>query len=426
MLDVMAGNRRKRGSVDRLPSGAYRVRVYAGKDPVTGRRLDLVEVAATAAAAEKVRTKLLSQLDERRNARTKATVNELLDRYLEVLIVADSTRAGYEGYIVNHIRPVLGKLKVGELDGETLDRFYAQLRRCRVRCSSQRRTNLVDHRTAREHDCDERCRPHVCKPLSSATIRQIHWILSGALTRAVRWRWIATNPVEAAQPPSAAPPNPHPPTAAEAARILQAAWDDDPAWGTFIWVAMTTGARRGEMCAIRRSYVDLDGQTLTLLRSISQIGLKEKGTKTHQQRRIALDAETVEVLRTHLAQLDDVVESLGVKPESVAFVFSYSPTGDKPMHPSTVTHRYRRLVERLGIDTTLHSLRHYNATELIAAGVDIRTVAGRLGHGGGGTTTLRVYAAWVSEADQRAAATLAGRLQRPGRRPSGRDLSRWR
>jgi hypothetical protein len=63
-----------------------------------------------------------------------------------------------------------------------------------------------------------------------------------------------------------------------------------------------------------------------------------------------------------------------------------------------------------GQDTTLHSLRHYNATELIAAGVDIRTVAGRLGHGGGGTTTLRVYAAWVSEAEQRAATALPCRV----------------
>jgi integrase len=65
---------------------------------------------------------------------------------------------------------------------------------------------------------------------------------------------------------------------------------------------------------------------------------------------------------------------------------------------------------RIGIDTHLHNLRHYSATELITAGVDIRTVAGRLGHSGGGTTTLRVYAPWVAEADQRAATKLASRL----------------
>ena len=68
------------------------------------------------------------------------------------------------------------------------------------------------------------------------------------------------------------------------------------------------------------------------------------------------------------------------------------------------------MATHLGVDTTLHKLRHYSATELINAGVDIRTVAGRLGHGGGGATTLRVYAAWLSEADQRAAEQLAGRM----------------
>jgi hypothetical protein len=58
----------------------------------------------------------------------------------------------------------------------------------------------------------------------------------------------------------------------------------------------------------------------------------------------------------------------------------------------------------------LHQLRHYSATELIAAGVDVRTVAGRLGHGGGGATTLKVYSAWRSEADQRAASSLGMRM----------------
>jgi hypothetical protein len=60
---------RTRGSVDKLPSGAFRVRVYAGKDPVTGRRHDVVEVipAGPKAAAEATRTRLLNQVDERRH-----------------------------------------------------------------------------------------------------------------------------------------------------------------------------------------------------------------------------------------------------------------------------------------------------------------------------------------------------------------------
>lgn len=68
------------GSVDQLPSSAYRVGVYAGSDPVTGRRHDLTEIVPpsprAAAEAEKVRTRLLGQVDERRNPRTKATLSQ--------------------------------------------------------------------------------------------------------------------------------------------------------------------------------------------------------------------------------------------------------------------------------------------------------------------------------------------------------------
>jgi hypothetical protein len=71
------------------------------------------------------------------------------------------------------------------------------------------------------------------------------------------------------------------------------------------------------------------------------------------------------------------------------------------------------MCRRLGWDRNLHQLRHYSATQLIAGGVDVRTVAGRLGHGGGGTTTLKVYSAFLAEADQRAATSLKVRMPTP-------------
>jgi hypothetical protein len=140
-------------------------------------------------------TRLLGQVDERRNPRTKATVNQLLDRYLEVLDVDQSTRTAYEGYIERHIRPMVGDLQAGRVDVEALDSFYAQLRRCRRRCRRGGR-RLIDHRTEREHECDQRCRPHVCRPLAASTLRQIHWILSGAFDRAVRWGHLTVTQIE--------------------------------------------------------------------------------------------------------------------------------------------------------------------------------------------------------------------------------------
>jgi integrase len=72
---------------------------------------------------------------------------------------------------------------------------------------------------------------------------------------------------------------------------------------------------------------------------------------------------------------------LTLKPE--ARIFSLTPDGSEWLKPDSVSQRYARMCARLGWDMNIHQLRHYSATELIAAGTDTRTVAGRLGHGGG-------------------------------------------
>jgi integrase/DNA-binding transcriptional regulator YhcF (GntR family) len=355
-----------------------------------------------------VRTRLLADVDEKRNPRTNATIAQLLDRHLEMAQLDQSTLDTYRGYVKKHIRPLLGSKKVGQLDADVLDSFYAELRRCREHCA---RRKEIDHRTREPHECDQRCGPHLCRPLSASTIRQIHFILSGALRRAVRWKWVAANPMADADPPSPPKPNPQPPTAAEAARILIEAWKD-PDWGTLVWLSMVTGLRRGELCAIRWQHVNLAFAVLSLDKSICQRGARtwEKDTKTHQQRRITLDQETVRLLVEHRTRCQARAAALGIELSDHAFVFSLAPDGSTHLRPDSVTSRYGQFARRLGLKTSIHKLRHYSATELIAAGVDVRTVAGRLGHGGGGTTTLRVYTAWMSEADQRAAGNMASRM----------------
>ena len=119
--------------------------------------------------------------------------------------------------------------------------------------------------------------------------------------------------------------------------------------------------------------------------------LLDKATKTHAKRRIATGTDTVELLRAHrLAQATDAL-ACGTTLAADAYVFFRVPDGSTPINPDGITHRFRRLARRLGVRCRLHDLRHFMVTQLVAGGVDWRTVAGRAGHADG-HMTLGTYA----------------------------------
>ncbi|MQA15864.1 MAG: tyrosine-type recombinase/integrase [Pseudonocardiaceae bacterium] len=418
-----AGDRwdRQRGSV-RVRGGSLQVRVYAGNDPVTGKPRYLTETVkgtdrATRRRADKVMTKLLAQVDKQRAPSTAVTLGYALDEWLQTCELDDSTRLLYLGYIQRTIRPALGDVPVSKLTARTLEALYSDLRRCRVRCDGQ---SFVEHRAEGDHDCTEaKCKVHACRPMAASTVRQVHSIISGTLNAAVRWDWVDSNVARVAQRPKQKPPQPDPPSPADAVRLVDEAFAMDDEWGTLVWLVMTTGMRRGEVCALRWSRIDLDAGIVDVRRSYNlrnRVG-KEKDTKTHQARRIAVDSETVALLGEHKRRCRDQLMDIGFDFNDEMYVFRgvhrVDPT--QPYSPHAVSSRYKDMAERLGIDTHIHALRHYSATELLTAGVDLRTVAGRLGHGGGGATTLRVYAAWVAASDRKAAEILGSRMQPPRR-----------
>lgn len=122
-------------------------------------------------------------------------------------------------------------------------------------------------------------------------------------------------------------------------------------------------------------------------------------------RRIALDPKTAEVLAEH-RRAEKGAGACGAVIGPEAYVFSQEADSSEPWRPDSTTRAFRLLVERAGAPgVRLHDLRHY-ATRLLAAGVDVRTVAGRLGHRNA-STTLNVYAHFVHDADEEAAAVLA-------------------
>jgi integrase len=406
---------RPRGSIDTLPSGSLRVRVYAGVDPITHHAHYLSQTISpgpTAARdAEAACQRLVTQVEEGRHPRTNATLAHLLDRHLAALCASDHTLTSYRGYLRKHIAPLIGHFRIAAVTAEILDGFYAELARCRDHCGTPA------HRTTRNRTKSTMAGPlakkkrHVCRPLSATTIRKNHFLISAAYTRARRWGWmIHTSPTPLASPPREQSPNPQPPTPDEITRILTHAWPT-PDLGVLMWIAIITGARRGEFCALRWTDFHPDHRVLYIVRSIAQDGrcILEKDTKGHQRRHIALDPDTAALLVAYHRYRERLAADHGLTLPADAFIFSPTPDGSRCLVPSALGQRYHRLVTRLGIRTTLHKLRHFSATELILARVDIRTVASRLGHTDAGLT-LNTYTAWISEADQHATRSLSQRI----------------
>ncbi|HKR52624.1 MAG TPA: site-specific integrase, partial [Pseudonocardiaceae bacterium] len=176
--------RRPRGHIAKLPSGSWRAVVYAGTDPLTGRQRQLRETAKTYEGAKIALTKLQREVDQDQHPKTNITLGQALTQWLEVAELEDTTRERYADLIRLYIVPTLGGMLASKLDAELLERFYARLHRCRDLCPGGTRSG------------------HVCRPLSTSTTRKIHYIIRGALERAVRWQHLGVNKAALARAPS--------------------------------------------------------------------------------------------------------------------------------------------------------------------------------------------------------------------------------
>lgn len=389
----MRGHLRKRGS-------AWELRAYAGIDPLTKRQKYLTRTfRGGKREAEEALARFVTEVSGGGHAAQDTTVGDLIRDWSTLVNreLSPTTARGYDWIVKTYITPTLGKVPLARLRTAQLDRFYGQLRE---------RGGQDD------------------KPLSAATVRQVHAIIRRALQQGVRWGWIAANPAALASPPKVRATQLAPPEPGDVVRLIDEARKSDPDLGCFLHVAATTGARRGELCGLRWRDIDFKAGAVTISRNVvegagSQV--VEKDTKTHAARRIALDPDTTTALKAQRTRMAGRAKACDRPLGPDAHVFSAEPDGSRPWAPNDVTKAFIRVRTRVGLPAVrLHDLRHFAATRLLAAGVPVRTVSGRLGHANA-ATTLGVYAHFVEESDQEAAAKLGALLGvKPGKTAASR------
>jgi integrase len=244
--------------------------------------------------------------------------------------------------------------------------------------------------------------------LSVSTRRQTHAVLSRACKDAVRWGKLVRSPAALADPPSIPRTRVQAWTAKELSRFLEHARADRP---FPLWrLASTTGLRRGELLGLTWRCLDLESGRL----SVEQQLVPTRGgcsfgppKSTRSRRTVALDEETVRVLREHREAQVLGRDFAGPAYEDSDLVFATAP--GTPIQPGRVTERFRELRKGAGLPVgSLHVLRHTAATLALTSGVPVHIVAARLGDNPG--TVLSTYAHLLPQSDELAAETVAAAL----------------
>jgi len=218
------------------------------------------------------------------------------------------------------------------------------------------------------------------RPLSDKTVRSIAGVVSSAFHRAVKWGLVGANPVSNSEPPV---PKKHQGMAllpAEQMRMFEAVAGP---WclPMFLELSAATGARRGELLALRWS--DIVAGDAIIARSLTQtrLTLEFKSTKTEKPRRISLPESVLVRLEAHRKRQDEFRQQFGPDYRTDLDLIFANPHGT-PLKPDSVSATVSLLCRRLGLPkgASLHTLRHSHGSVLLADGVDLATVSERLGH----------------------------------------------
>jgi len=318
--------------------------------------------------------------------------------------LARSTWESYERNIRNHVSPALGSLQLQQIDGATLNRFYADLLE------------------------SGRIRGTQSPGLKPRTVRYLHTILHSAFDDAIRWRRLVVNPAAQATPPSATQaksPEMRVWTQEQVLRFLELCEGDRYYWPWLFLV--TTGCRRGEALGLRWSDVDFKRRVASIRQELIPLtktsGRGREGfilprTKSGKPRVINLDSETLSALRTWKARQSEehLLVGQGYKEHDLVFC---RPDG-RPYHPEAFSKAFdRRLRQERFAELPLirlHDLRHTWATLALVAGINVKVVSERLGHSSSSITSeiyQHVAPGMQAEAAELVSAMIFGSKKRP-------------
>lgn len=404
------------GSIRNVGRNKWRVTVDFGRNPVTKKRERVSRVVdGTKAEARKMRDKLRQEHDNGLVVDgDKLTFAEFARTWRESRIVSGEvgkTHLERERQMLNDVNAYIGDVRLRDITPQVVESLYTAIKSDKVAKRGK---------------------------YSGTSLRMIHQMVRQIMQKAVDYDYILRNPCDRVKAPKADDPERRSLTVEEGVRLLSCVDEAEAeAYGGMrekearqtergnlfgreylrglnlvgnalaVRIGLATGMRRGEVFGLCWGSVDLNQPCIRVRQSLTAYGELKPPKSKAGMRTVALDATTA----THLRQWKErqAVEllKLGIRQGDDTPVCCSEKGGLIDLH--NFERWWRQFRVRYGFeDLKFHELRHTQATQLLANGVDVKTVQSRLGHSNA-SLTLNWYAHAIPENDEKAA-QLVGEL----------------
>lgn len=379
---------------------SYRIRVSRGYD-AQGKKLKPYEMTWKPApnmsekAAEKEAQRQALLFEEQCktgliSTQKNITMEMFIPQYLEIAkeSLSPTTYEFYTSIINRFILPMLGHHKISEIKPVHVQAFISQLNHM------------------------ESAAPNAHKPISSNTVKRYLCVLQSIFRLAIKLGMIVENPASAQKLTMKKPVKPEIDifTKQEAAEMLAALETEPLQFQVLIQLAIMTGARRGELVALKFSDFDKVSNQVTIQRAAIKLSGEQaqiKPPKDYEIRTVSITPEMIQLVQQLQQEKQRERRMLGSQWQGDEWLFTQ--WNGEMMNPQTPTKQFSKFLVRHGFrHRKFHSLRHTSATLLLYGGVSLKQVQGRLGHGDIETTNKYLHC--LSEADEEAAGVLQSML----------------
>jgi integrase len=368
------------GHVRRRGERSWEIKFDLGTDSLTGkRRIRYVAFKGTKRAAEIELARLVSQNAAGEGVDpSKSTVAEFVDRWERDWATANvgpKTLERYRQLLRLYVKPHIGAVRIQKLRAVHLNELYSAL----LRSGGQDGAAL-----------------------SARSVGHVHRVLHRALGHAATWGVVSQNVASLVAPP---------PVPDEEIKIIPEEQIgvilrhlEGRSLRPIVSFLLGTGARRGEVLAVRWGDVNFQKNVVKIERSLEQTkgSLRVKSPKTKNGRRsVTISPWLAAELRSHRARQDERRLALGMgrAPDDCPV---FAKWNGEFRSPSRLSQDFAAAMAALKVDCTLHGLRHTHVSQLIAAGLDVLTISRRIGHASP-AITLNVYSHMFANTDTRAA-----------------------